>query len=154
MEIKRLLIENGIGFVLGSILTFFFMSIKNRMIRYNQDFFKTINDFSKLLPSKTKSETVIQNDAYIHLDLTSLNHKVTDKEIDMFLRELERIDYEKIIWKKKEIISLSNNIQRIIKTTTWDDFLIGILNQILIDEEIKKRRIYILGSFFYSIIKC
>jgi hypothetical protein len=154
MEIKRLFIENFVSLVLGSILTILFLTIKNRLISSNQEFFKTIKDFTKLLPSKTKSETVITNDFYIHLDLTTLNHKITDKEIDMFLRELERINYEKIIWKSKEITNFSHNIQRIIKTSTWDDFLIGILNQILSDKEIKNRKIHLVGSFFYSIIKC
>jgi hypothetical protein len=71
----------------------------------------------------------------------------------MFLKELEELDYENIVFKKKRIIEYSNNLQRIIKTTKWNVFLVGILSELLEESKMAKKELYFLNSNLYKYIK-
>jgi hypothetical protein len=70
----------------------------------------------------------------------------------MFLRELENIEYNKMVFKRKNIEGYSRNIQRIINTTNWDKFLIGLLDEMLELEKLNDRRLFLINKSFYNYI--
>lgn len=154
MKNQNVFIDNAIAFILGSIFTFLLAVVKKRLFSVNQDFFNLLNDFKKRLPPTNKKAEKIPNHFMTHLNLTEMTHHISKKEIDILLKSLEDLDYSKIIFKKKQITNYSKNIQRIINTTTWDKFLISILDEMLNDEKLNQSKLYVLGFRYYPYFKC
>ena len=141
MKNQNIFIDNAIAFILGSIFTFLLAVVKKRLFSVNQDFFNLLNDFKKRLPPTNKKAEKIPNPFMTHLNITEMTHHISRKEIDILLKSLEDLDYSK-------------NIQRIIKTTTCDKFLISILDEMLNDEKLNQSKLYVLGFRYYPYFKC
>lgn len=146
------LISNLLSFLFGGILTILVGLAVTRLFAENKKFFKLIEEFKKKLPPNNKKAVVKQARLYSHMHLESLKHNVTQTDIDMFLRELENIKYNKIVFKRKYIEDYSKNIQRIVKTTDWDKFLIALLDEMLELESLNKRRLFLINKNFYNYI--
>jgi hypothetical protein len=150
---KNLISDNFLSFFVGLILGFFLNVLKKRLIGTNQNFFEVIENFKKKLPPRDKKAEISEWEHLTHMNLNTLSHNIESRDIDMFVKELEELDYKSLVFKKKKITEFSKNLQRIIKTTNWNDFLVGILSEMLEDKEMAKRKLYILGLKSYKYIK-
>lgn len=146
-----MIVENFVSFFFGVIMTF----ISQRMFGGNKEFFRIIEDFKKKLPSKEKRAESNYNEiiGMQHMNLNTLKPNIDTKDIDYFLKQLEDFDYKSVYFKRKQIESYSKNIQRIIKTTKWELFSIGILQELLDNKERDRNKPYILGSKIANYIK-
>ena len=147
-----MLIDNFVSFIFGVILTF----IGQQMISGNKEFFRIISDFRKKLPPKYKKAKSGYNEelCFYHMDLNTLKTNIETRDIDNFLKELEDFDYKSLKFKRKQIEKYSKNIQRLIKTTDWELFSIGILQEILENENEENLKPYLFGSKIAKYIKC
>jgi len=117
------------------------------MLKGNRDFFKLINEFHDKLPPKHKRATE-RNDIhplFTVVDTTNMKMNLSTEEIDLFHKKLENFNYHRIYFKRKRIISYSNNLQRILKTSGWEKFGIAIIQSLLEDEAFKKSKPYLFG---------
>lgn len=132
----------GIIGIIGGILTIiaFFNVIIKLLFSGNIEFFKIINEFKKKLPPSYKKAEIITNNnkMFSEMDLSVMNTKLDDIELDKFAKELEDFDYGRIYFKKKGIKKYTRNIQRIIRTTDDIKFKIGMLQKLIDNEERKK----------------
>jgi hypothetical protein len=144
--------SNIISFFIGGILGVSINIISKRLFSTNKKFFEIIEEFKKKLPPSNKKAVISQERTYTHMHLKNLKHNVTQTDVDMFLRELENIEYNKMVFKRKNIEGYSRNIQRIINTTNWDKFLIGLLDEMLELEKLNDRRLFLINKSFYNYI--
>jgi hypothetical protein len=127
------------------------ISIVTAIVRYlikpNRDFFKLLNEFHKKLPPRYKGakESLDTLPLMKHVDTTNMKLNLTTQEIDTFYKELEIFNYNRVFFKRKEIQSYSNNIQRIIRTSRWEKFAISIIQSLLEDESYQRNRPYLFG---------
>ena len=123
------------------------------VLKGNKDFFKIIDDFHGKMPPQYKKAKVISDKSDIALlDTTDMVMNLTSSDIDSFHKKLENFNYDRIILKKKKIISFSKNLQRILSTTAWDKFTISIIQNLLEDEHHQKRMPYLFGYRIGKII--
>ncbi len=121
----------------------------------DKEFFKIIDEFKKKLPPKDKTAESKYNETIgmQHMNLDTLKSHIETKDMDYFLKQLEDFDYKSVYFKRKQIESYSRNIQRIIKTTKWELFSIGILQELLENKERERNKPYLLGSKIAEYIK-
>jgi hypothetical protein len=126
-----------------------------RLFGGNKEFFKIIDEFKKKLPPKDKKAESKFNEkiGLQHMNLDTLKSNIETKDIDYFLKQLEDFDYNSVFFKREKIENYSKNIQRIIKTTKWELFSIGILQDLLESKERNKNKPYLLGSKISEYIK-
>ncbi len=121
-----------------------------------KSFFRILNDFRKKLPPKDKKATIgfNENIGMSHMNLNTLKTNIDEKELHFFLKELEDFDYSKVYFKKKKVEEYSRNLQRIIKTTDWKLFGVGILQEIIDNDKKEKKKPYIFGPKIARFINC
>ena len=126
-----------------------------RLFGGNKEFFRIIDEFKKKLPPKDKKAESKYNETIRmqHMNLDTLKPSIETKDLDYFLKQLEDFDYKSVYFKRKQIESYSRNIQRIIKTTKWELFSIGILQELLENKERERNKPYLLGSKIAEYIK-
>lgn len=132
------IVSATISLILG-VITYLFKA--------NRDFFKIIDDFHDKLPPQNKKA---QKSTEVHQYMTTVNvgalkMNLTTEEIDQFHKKLENFKYDRIIFKKKRIIEFSKNIQRLLNSNSWDEFTISIIQDLLEDENHRKRIPYLFG---------
>ena len=149
----NLIFENIVSFFIGVIFGIILTFLRKRLVGTNQDFFKTIEDFRRKLPPSNKKAKISEVYNMSHMNLNTLSHNIESKDIDMFLKELEELDLDNLIIRKKEIIEFSNNLQRIIKTTSWNDFLVAILSEMLDENKLAERKLFFISLKFYKYSK-
>jgi hypothetical protein len=148
--IRSMLTENLVSFFFGILMTF----IVQRLFGGNKDFFKIIEKFRKKLPPKDKKAKIVSK-GFIgmqHMNLKTLEYYITNNDLDYFLKELEDFDYKNVYLRRNQIKSYSQNIQRIIKTKSFEKFKIGMLQEILDGEKHDKFKPYLLGSKVAKVI--
>lgn len=147
-----MILENIFSFFFGVVVTFLFQ----QLFGGNRKFFKIIEDFRMKLPPKDKRATTqFSKELGIqHMNLETLKANIDTKDLDFFRKQLEDFDYKSVYFKRKSIRNYSNNIQRIIKTTDWELFGIGILQEILEGKKRNKRKPYLLGPKIAKYINC
>jgi len=118
----------------------------------NRDFFKLIDDFNLKLPPTQKKAKEGTDKQYVFtiIDTTNMSLNLSTDQIDLFQKQLEIFKYNRILFRKKKIISYSNNIQRLLKTSDWEKFGIAIIQNIIEDEEQSKP--YLINSKIGKII--
>ncbi len=118
----------------------------------NRDFFKLIDDFHLKLPPEQKKarEGVDKLSGFSTINTTNMKLNLNTEQIDLFQKKLEIFKYNRIIFKKKAIISYSNNLQRLLKASEWKKFGIAIIQSILEDNKLNKP--YILNRKISKII--
>jgi hypothetical protein len=148
---ENMILENFLSFFFGIIMTF----LLQRLFGGNKEFFKIIDEFKKKLPPKDKKAESKFNEkiGLQHMNLDTLKSNIETKDIDYFLKQLEDFDYNSVFFKREKIENYSKNIQRIIKTTKWELFSIGILQELLESKERNKNKPYLLGSKIAEYIK-
>lgn len=146
-----MILENFVSFFFGVIMTFFLQ----KLFGGNKEFFKIIDEFKTKLPPKDKKAVSKYNHAIgmQHMNLDTLKPSIDTKDMNYFLKQLEDLDYKSVYFKRKPIESYSKNIQRIIKTTKWELFSIGILQEQLENKEHDCKKPYLLGSKIAEYIK-
>jgi len=126
---------NNLLQVVGLITLFYavFMFI----IKPNRAFFKLIDNFNSKLPpvQKKAKEGVDELTGFTVMNTTNMDLNLSTEKIDLFQKELELFKYNRIVFRKKEIISYSNNIQRHLTNPAWDKFGIAIIQSIIEDDE-------------------
>ncbi|WP_289045174.1 hypothetical protein [uncultured Olleya sp.] len=144
--------DNLFSFFFGVIMTF----ILQHLFGGNKEFFRIINDFRKKLPPKDKKATIrySENLGMSNMNLNTLKTSIDKKELDFFLKELEDFDYSKVYFRKKKVQGYSKNLQRIIKTTDWKLFGVGILQEIIDNDKKEKNKPYIFGPKIARFINC
>lgn len=147
-----MIIDNLVSFFFGALMTF----ILKHLFGGNKEFFKIINNFRKKLPPKDNKAIISYNEnlKMSHMNLNNLKTNLDEKELNFFLKELEDFDYSKIYFRKKKVEEYSRNLQRIIKTTNWKLFGIGILQEIIDNDTKEKNKPYILGPKIARFINC
>lgn len=147
-----MIIDNLISFFFGIFMTFLF----HHLFGGNKEFFRIINDFRRKLPPKDKKAQIGYNEnlGVSHMNLSTLKTNLDQKEIDFFLKELEDFDYSKVYFRKKKIQGYSRNLQRIIKTTDWKLFGVGMLQEIIDNDKKEKKKPYMFGPKIARYIKC
>jgi hypothetical protein len=126
--------------IVFSILVPFCIATIHFLFKSNREFYKLLNEFQEKLPprhKRAKENSEIFPSMRV-IDTTDMKMNLTTPEIDFFLKKLENFNYRKIVFKRKQIQSYSNNIQRLIRTSSWEKFGIAIVQSILEDEESKK----------------
>src|SRR5690554_1402505 len=90
------------------------------LFKPNREFFKLINEFhDKLPPSHKKAKENLEKfPGYKAIDTSNMRMNLTPSEIDLFHKKLENFNYSRIVFKRKQIQSYSNNIQRLIRTSS------------------------------------
>jgi hypothetical protein len=88
------------------------------------------------------------------MNLNTLKTSLDEKELDFFLKELEDFDYSKVYFRKKKVEGYSRNLQRILKTTDWKLFGIGLLQEIIDNDKKEKNKPYIFGPKIARFINC
>jgi len=138
-----MIIENLVSFLFGVVMTF----LIQHLFGGNKEFFRIINGFKKKLPPKDKKATTGYNEklGMYQINLDTLKTNIDTKELDFFLKELEDFDYSKVYFRKKKVEGYSRNLQRIIKTTDWKLFGIGILQEIIDNDKKEKNKPYLFG---------
>jgi hypothetical protein len=144
--------SNLLSFLFVGILTILIGLIVKILFSENIKFFKLIKEFRKKLPPKHKKAVIKEQAVLSHMQLDNLEYNITQADIDVFLKELETIEYGRIIFKKRCIEDYSRNIQRIIKSTKWDKFLIGILDVMLDEKKLNDRKLYLINKKVYNYI--
>ncbi len=146
-----MLTENFVSFFFGVLMTF----LLQRLFGGNKEFFKIIDEFRKKLPPKDKKAKSSFNEhlGLQHMNLDTLETNIEKSDLDYFLKQLEDFDYKSVYFNKKQIKSYSENLQRLIKTTSWEKFGVGILQELLEGENYKKRKPYLLGYKIAEYIK-
>ena len=146
-----MLIETLLSVIITAILTI----IARRLVGANRKFFMIIDDFRKKLPPRYKTAKSGFNKDFriVHMNLKTLQSNIQRSDLDYFLKQLEDFDYSSIIFKRKQIKSYSTNLQRIIKTTSWDSFCIGLLQDLLEGEDYTKSKPYLFGLRFAKYFK-
>jgi hypothetical protein len=146
-----MIVENFVSFLFGVIMTF----LLERLFGGNKEFFKIIDEFKKKLPPKDKKAESKYNETIgmQHMNLDTLKASIETKDVDYFLKQLEDFNYKSVYFKRKHIESYSKNIQRIIKTTKWELFSIGILQELLENKERDRNKPYLLGPKIAEYIK-
>lgn len=123
------------------------------MVKGNYKFFNLINDFTKKLPPNHKKAKVgAIPQGITQVNMTEMKTHIDTKDIDIFLKELETFNYNSIFFRKKEIISFSNNLQRHLRND-WQKFGIAIIQQLLEDEEWNRHKPYLLGYKLGKLMK-
>ena len=102
------------------------------LFKANRDFFKLLNEFQDKLPPKQKrAKENLEIFPFMKLvDTTHMKMNLTTEEIDLFQKKLENFNYSRIVFKRKEIQSYSNNLQRLIRTSAWEKFGIAIIQNL------------------------
>lgn len=122
------------------------------LLKGNRDFFKIINDFHEKLPPQhkraKKSYDIIP--FVTTINTTDMKMNISTEEIDLFHKKLENFNYNRIFFKRKQIQSYSNNIQRLLRDSAWEKFGIAIIQNLLEDEPFQNSKPYLFG---YSIGK-
>lgn len=116
----------------------------------NKDFFKILNEFQDKLPpvQKRAKQHYDENLGFVIVNTSKMQmSNLTTKDIDLFQKKLENFNYKRILFKQKEIVSYSNNIQRLIKTSKWEEFGIAMVQSILEDESNQDSKPYIFGRY-------
>lgn len=146
-----MLTENLVSFFFGMSMTF----ILQKAFEGNVEFFKIIDEFRKKLPPKDKKAKsgFNENLGMQHMNLNTLESNINRSDLDYFLKQLEDFDHKSVYFRRKQIKSYSQNIQRLIKTTTSEKFSIGILQELLEGEKHVKTKPYLLGSKVAKYIK-
>ncbi|WP_291116208.1 hypothetical protein [Flavobacterium sp. UBA6135] len=147
-----MIIDNLISFFFGVLMTF----LLQHLFGGNKEFFRIVNDFRKKLPPKDKKAIIGYNEnlGMSHMNLNTLKTSLDEKELDFFLKELEDFDYSKVYFRKKKVEGYSRNLQRILKTTDWKLFGIGILQEIIDNDKKGKNKPYIFGPKIARFINC
>jgi len=124
------------------------------LFKANRDFFKLLNEFQDKLPPKQKrAKENLDIFPYMKVvDTTNMKMNLTTAEIDLFQKKLENFSYNRIIFKRKEILSYSNNLQRLIRTSAWEKFGIAIIQNLLEDEYYQSSKPYLFGNRIGKII--
>jgi len=132
-----------------------FISLGGYLVNGNRKFFNILNDFKKKLPPSHKKAKVgvLAPYGFTHIDTSKMQTHIDSKELDLFLKQLEDFDYSSIYFKRKQILSYSNNLQRHLKNYKWEKFGIAIIQQLLEDEKWEHSKPYLLGSKVGKIIK-
>ena len=118
------------------------------MFKGNRDFFKLIDEFHEKLPPQHKQATksgVVIFEGMTHIDTTNMELHLTRQEIDLFHKRLENFKYNRVLFKRKAIISYSNNLQRLLRSNTWDKFNIAIIQSILEEKNPIREDHYLFG---------
>ncbi len=133
--------------IVFSIIIPVLISLGHLLTKANRDFFKLLNEFHKKLPPKYKGakESLDTLPLMKHVDTTNMKLNLTTQEIDAFYKELEIFNYNRVFFKRKEIQSYSNNIQRIIRTSRWEKFAISVIQSLLEDESYQRNKPYLFG---------
>lgn len=120
---------------MGFVKDFIFSTILI-LFKGNRDFFKLIDDFQDLLPPKHKraNEDAELMEVFSVINTSKMEMNITTKEIDLFHKKLENFKYHLIFIKRNEIISYSNNLQRLLRTSGWEKFGVALVQKILDDE--------------------
>jgi len=147
-----MIIENLFSFLFGVGMTFFIQ----HLFGANKEFFRIINNFRKKLPPKNKKAIVGYNEriGVSQMNLSSLKTTLNEKELDFFLKELEDFDYNSLYFRKNKIEKYSRNLQRIINTTDWKIFGVGILQEVIDNDNQEENKPYLLGSKIARFINC
>jgi len=147
-----MIIDNLISFFFGVLMTF----LLQHLFGGNKEFFRIVNDLRKKLPPKDKKAIIGYNEnlGMSHMNINTLKTSLDEKELDFFLKELEDFDYSKVYFRKKKVEGYSRNLQRILKTTDWKLFGIGILQEIIDNDKKGKNKPYIFGPKIARIINC
>jgi hypothetical protein len=119
------------------------------LFKANRDFFKLLDEFQgKLPPSYKKAKEDLEIIPYSKLKVintSEMSMNLTTQEIDLFIKKLEIFRYNRIIFKRKQIQSYSNNLIRIMRTSTWEKFGIATIQNLLEDETHEKNKPYLFG---------
>jgi hypothetical protein len=120
----------------------------------NRDFFKLIDDFNSNLPPPQKRAKKNDLAFMTHIDTTNMKmNNISTKDIDLFQKKLELFKYNRILFRKKKIISYSNNIQRLLRTSGWEKFGIATVQSLLEDDSFKSSKPYLFGYKIGQIIR-
>ncbi|TAH26903.1 MAG: hypothetical protein EAZ07_03240 [Cytophagales bacterium] len=124
------------------------------LFKANRDFFKLLNEFQEKLPPRHKrAKENLEIIPYMKVvDTTNMKMNLTTQEIDLFLKKLETFNYIRIVFKRKQIQSYSNNIQRLIRTAAWEKFGIAMIQSILEDDSFQRSKPYLFGNRIGKII--
>ena len=141
--------------LLCAFIIFIITYTLNWLIRGNRDFFKIIDAFQKKLPPKQKkAKKELQHEhGFTILDVSQMSTTLNTGDLDFFIKQLEDFDYERIIFKKKQIKTYSENIQRLLTTGQTQKFVIASVQHLLESLIFQNTKPYLLGPSIYKIIK-
>jgi hypothetical protein len=137
--------------IVGALTTLyvFFMFIT----KGNRDFFKLIDNFNSKLPPVQKKAKKNNLVFITHIDTTNMKMNLSTEEIYLFQKELELFKYNRILFRKKKIISYSNNIQRLLRTSGWEKFGVATVQSLLEEDSFKSSKPYLFGYKTGQIIR-
>lgn len=119
----------------------------------NRDFFNLIDDFNSNLPPPQKKAKKNDLAFMTHIDTTNMKMNLSTEDIDLFQKRLELFKYNRILFRKKKIIRYSNNIQRLLRTSSWEQFGIATVQSLLEDDSFKSSKPYLFGYKTGQIIR-
>lgn len=144
---------NSIIVLLSKIgISFSPLLILRWLLRKNIEFFKLLEEFELKLPPK-KDGIKTYTDNQFNLTEIRIEEVISDiekKDLNSFLKKLEKFEYNKVYFKRNKIKMYSNNLQRIINTTPNRELTISLIDKILNDETGKP---FLFNKWFYNIIK-
>lgn len=124
------------------------------VIKGNRDFFKIIDDFHNRMPPQHKGAKEIADASLIMTVVDTTKMNLTSEDLDLFHKKLENFNYDRIIFRKKRIISFSKNLQRLLRITAWDKFTVSIIQSLLEDESHKDGIPNLFGYRIGKVIGC
>lgn len=135
--------------IMDILFTTVFIALKG-----NRDYFKIINDFHNKMPPQHKRAKEISRVSLITtvIDTSNMKMNLTSEDIDLFHKRLENFNYNRILFGKKRILAFSNNLQRLLRTTPWDQFSIAIIQSVFEDDSHKHKLPYLFGYRIGKII--
>ena len=137
--------------IVGALTTLYMFFIF--ITKGNRDFFKLIDDFNSSLPPPQKKAKKNDLAFMTHIDTTNMKMNLSTEDIDLFQKRLELFKYNRILFRKKKIISYSNNIQRLLRTSSWEKFGIATVQSLLEDDSFKSSKPYLFGYKIGQIIR-
>jgi hypothetical protein len=137
--------------IVGALTTLYMFFIF--ITKGNRDFFNLIDDFNSNLPPPQKKAKKNDLAFMTHIDTTNMKMNLSTEDIDLFQKRLELFKYNRILFRKKKIIRYSNNIQRLLRTSSWEKFGIATVQSLLEDDSFKSSKPYLLGYKTGQIIR-
>lgn len=123
------------------------------LFKGNRNFFKLIDEFHGKLPPQHKRAKQEKMERWSQIDTTNMKMNLSTSEIDSFHKSIENFNYNLVFFKKKAIKEYSQNIQRLLATSGWEKFGVAIIQNLLEDDLLKRKKPYIFGYRIGQIIK-
>lgn len=116
------------------------------LFKGNMAFFKLLQEFQDKLPPKHKRAKQDNWPLFRVMYTSKMKMNLTTADIDAFNKKLENFNYSSIIFKRKQIMSYSDNLLRLIRESPWEKFGVAVIQNLLEDESYASQKPYLFGK--------